>query len=186
MTQDSHERKCRKCGIPDDESRDFTKPCSMTEATHEWSDPAPYEKECGCGCDKPSVDCTCTPINCEHFHARLNNLPEEKEWWMEGFDDQYTSMGYGEKWRPDMEFTPSMLKAFISQTLKESNRRMAEKYKKILQYHAECVQDTLDGMKPEEARNRLQAKMWTLRMRKLLKTTNEYGTTNTTKRIVGI
>lgn len=40
---------------------------------------------------------------------------KSKRWWEERFDKQYTSMAYGEKWRPGMELTPSMIKSFISQ-----------------------------------------------------------------------
>lgn len=37
--------------------------------------------------------------------------------WEKRFDEQYTSMAYGEKWRPGMEFTPSMIKSFIKNLL---------------------------------------------------------------------
>ena len=35
----------------------------------------------------------------------------------EAFDEQYTSMAYGEKWRPGMEITPSMVKSFHATTI---------------------------------------------------------------------
>ncbi len=38
---------------------------------------------------------------------------EEIREWEEEFNEQYTSMAYGEKWRPGMEITPSMIKSFI-------------------------------------------------------------------------
>lgn len=40
--------------------------------------------------------------------------------WEGRFDAQYTSMAYGEKWRPGMEFTPSMIKAFTHQELQKA------------------------------------------------------------------
>lgn len=36
----------------------------------------------------------------------------------EKFDEQYTSMAYGKKWRPGMEVNPSMIKSFIRQAIK--------------------------------------------------------------------
>lgn len=41
-------------------------------------------------------------------------MNKDTKGWREEFDEQYTSMAYGEKWRPGMELTPSMIKAFIS------------------------------------------------------------------------
>lgn len=37
------------------------------------------EFACGCGCERTSIECKCTPIDCPHFHKRLNKSePKEK------------------------------------------------------------------------------------------------------------
>lgn len=64
-------------------------------------------QNCGCGCDKTSIECTCTPLKCEHFYQMLRNVEAERKrildslpeyglynhklhrhrWSKEGFDD---------------------------------------------------------------------------------------------------
>ena len=47
--------------------------------------------------------------------------------WETRFNEQYTSMAYGERWRPGMEFTPSMIKSFIHQELQKAREEAVSK-----------------------------------------------------------
>lgn len=55
------------------------------------------------------------------------NSREGIEEWQVRFDEQYTSMAYGEKWRPGMEFTTSMIKSFIHQELQKAREEERER-----------------------------------------------------------